>query len=124
MAPLFVQFLLASVLTIAAASTQYDFCNWAQFRAAVVRDQVWIDGGELWTNGSKLVESGEFYYLNFSSPFDATTNLTALFNSKSKTGGQQPTNIDPIYVGGTMFANNYEFYLFGSVLLRVRSQAV
>jgi len=112
MAPLFAQFLLASVLAIAAASTQYDFCHWAQFRAAVVRDQVWIDGGELWTNNTTEVKISEFYYLNFSSSFDATTNLTALFNSKDKTGGQS-TNIAPDYVDGTMFANNDEFYLFG-----------
>jgi hypothetical protein len=111
MTPLFVQFLLASV-AIAAGSTQYDFCQWTQVRAAVVRDQVWIDGGELWTNNSAQVGLNEFYYLNFSSPFDATTNLTTLFNSKSKID-EQSTNIAPHYIDGTMFANDYEFYLFG-----------
>jgi len=109
MAPLFVQFLLASV-AIAAGSTQYDFCFWTQFRAAVIRDQVWIDGGELFANNSMQAGRGTIYSLNFSSSFDAETNLTTLFKPEIY---EQSTNIAPLYVDGTMFANDYEFYLFG-----------
>ena len=102
-------------------------CNWAQARAGVIRDTIYIDGGEMWwkvgfaDGGTNLVtnngdEQGYIYNLNFSEPFDTrTTNLTALFQTIAKTQGAA-NNIAPNYIDGTIFANNDELYLYGGLL--------
>jgi len=114
--------------TVNAQSTteNYTICNWARVRAGVVRDALYLDGGELWwqtafVDGTTPVVSsdgnvaGDMFRLNFSQPFDtATTNLSALFARMPKAGGAG-NNIAPNYIDGTMFVNDDELYLYGSV---------
>ena len=120
--------LLLVSITIADLTEQNaTICNWAQARAGVIRDTVYLDGGEMWwkvgfADGSTNMvtnngnDQGLLYYLNFSEPFDTTkTNLTALFQSKAKAGGAA-NNSAPNYVDGTMFANNDELLLYGGLL--------
>ena len=125
---------LISLLTMLVGSVVADLteqnatiCNWAQSRAGVIRDTIYLDGGEMWwkvgfaDDNTNLVtnngnQQGFLYYFNFSEPFDTTTtNLTALFQSKPKAGGAA-NNIAPNYIDGTMFANDDELYLYGGLL--------
>ncbi|KAI1614332.1 hypothetical protein EDD36DRAFT_464174 [Exophiala viscosa] len=114
--------------TVNAQSTteNYTICNWARLRAGVVRDALYLDGGELWwqtafVDGTTPVVSsdgnvaGDMFRLNFSQPFDtATTNLSALFSRMPKAGGAG-NNIAPNYIDGTMFVNDDELYLYGGL---------
>jgi hypothetical protein len=84
---------------------QYGFCNWFQFRAAVIRDSLWINGGFLYFSDSFIAGEGNSFCLNFSSSFNAATSDLTLFASKS-------LNSTP-YIDGMMFANAYELYLYG-----------
>lgn len=119
--------LLAGAVLADLTEQNATICNWAQSRAGVIRDTIYLDGGEMWWKvgfaggNTNLVtnngnEQGLLYYLNFSEPFDTTkTNLTALFQSMVKAGGLA-NNIAPNYIDGTMFANNDELYLYGGLL--------
>lgn len=114
--------------TVVAISVQenYTICNWARLRAGVIRDALYLDGGLLWwqtafADGTAPVVSsdgnvaGDMFRLNFSTPFDTTkTNISGLFERMSKAGGAG-NNIAPNYVDGTMFINDGELYLYGSV---------
>ncbi|KAL1960162.1 hypothetical protein VTO42DRAFT_8705 [Malbranchea cinnamomea] len=99
-------------------------CNWNQLRANVIRDTVYLDGGKLyWQRGlsdgtmtspqSDGNPDGLIYTLNLGKSFDTSKdNLTSLFETLSKTGGAA-NNIAPTTADGVMFANDYEFYLYG-----------
>ena len=116
----------ASLSTAISVQSNTTICNWAQARAGVIRDTIYLDGGQMWwqvglvDGTSSIVQNngnprGDIYSLNFSVPFDISkTNLTALFQSKSKAGGAA-NNIAPNYVDGTLFANEDELYLYGYV---------
>ncbi|KAK0118301.1 hypothetical protein ONS95_012595 [Cadophora gregata] len=105
-------------------------CQWESPRAAVVRDTLYIDGGYLWwkpglSDGSygAVVSDGNplglVYMLNFSTPFNTSTNfnLTGIFTTLSKaSGGGAANNIGPQYYDGAMFANDYEWFTYGGKL--------
>ena len=106
----------------------YTMCSWSRLRAGVIRDAVYLDGGELWYQASYVDGStsdptsdgnpqGDMWVLNFSDPFTiGKTNLTRLFTTMQKAGGAA-NNIAPNYIDGTMFANNDELYLYGGLAL-------
>jgi hypothetical protein len=115
---------LTSYVTAVSITENYTMCSWARLRAGVIRDTVYLDGGELWWQKTFIdgttsdptsdgnVE-GYMYLLNFSDPFTTgSTNLSGLFTTKQKAGGAA-NNIAPNYIDGTMFANNDELYLYG-----------
>ncbi|KUL85884.1 hypothetical protein ZTR_06378 [Talaromyces verruculosus] len=102
-------------------------CNWAQFRANVIRDTIYLDGGELWwwvglSDGSYASPqndggiNGVVYEFNLGQPFNQSTNITSLFKTLSKTGGLASNNIAPNYVDGAMFANDDELITFGGLV--------
>ncbi|KAK1998946.1 hypothetical protein LX36DRAFT_575338 [Colletotrichum falcatum] len=112
-----------------------DMCFWYSPRAAVIRDTLWLDGGRLyWTptyqDGTEGAPEtldnplGLMYSLNFSKPFDKTTNITNLIVTKSKAaGGSGNVNsFAPNTVDGALLHNDAEFFLYGGVLPR-RSDA-
>jgi hypothetical protein len=120
-----------AIATCAAAVTineYYTMCSWARLRAGVIRDTLYLDGGELWwqkafvdgTTSDPTSDGnveGDMYLLNFSQPFDTSnTNLSNLFTTKQKAGGAA-NNIAPTYIDGTMFANDDELYLYGYVVM-------
>jgi hypothetical protein len=118
--------ILVGRLGAVSVSENYTICNWARLRAGVVRDALYLDGGELWwqtafVDGTTPVVSsdgnvaGDMFRLNFSQPYNtATTNLSALFERMPKAGGAG-NNIAPNYIDGTMFTNDGELYLYGCV---------
>ncbi|KAH8701598.1 hypothetical protein BGW36DRAFT_404554 [Talaromyces proteolyticus] len=121
----------ASALS-AGNEVNVSMCNWAEFRANIIRDTVYLDGGLLWwqqsfASGDNTFVSndgnvhGSTYTFALGQPFNQSTNLTALFQLLSETGGQQTTNIAPNYIDGTMFATADEMILYGGLLLATNS---
>ncbi|KAK4235846.1 hypothetical protein C8A03DRAFT_17452 [Achaetomium macrosporum] len=103
-------------------------CQWRQLRAAVLRDTVYLDGGNLWwqpgfADGSagQVVNDGNplglIYTLNFSTPFNTTQNISAILGTLSK-GGDGGSNLAPNYEDGALLGNNEEFFLYGGLLVR------
>lgn len=104
----------------------YTICNWARLRSGLIRDAIYLDGGQLWwqtafVDGSAPVVAsdgnvaGEMWRLNLSHPFDTTkTNLSALLDAMPKAGGAA-NNIAPNYIDGSMFVNDNELYLYGGL---------
>ncbi|KAK3390835.1 hypothetical protein B0H63DRAFT_123895 [Podospora didyma] len=105
-------------------------CRWQQFRAAVVKDTIYFDGGSSWwipglSDGSLgSVDRddnplGRVYTLNFSRPFKSGQNVTALFEILSKgVGGGAANNIAPNYYDGGMLANDAEWFTYGGMLMK------
>lgn len=123
-------FVIAVALSTCAAgitiNENYTMCSWARLRAGVIRDTLYLDGGELWwqkafvdgTTSDPTSDGnveGDMYLLNFSQPFDSSnTNLSNLFTVLQKAGGAA-NNLAPTYIDGMMFANDDELYLYGYV---------
>ncbi|CAK7212564.1 hypothetical protein SBRCBS47491_001509 [Sporothrix bragantina] len=104
-------------------------CYWEQPRAAVVRDTLYLDGGNLWwipgmnTSGYGPVSNdqnplGIVWTLNFSVPFDTTKdNITADMGMLYKVAaGSNANNVAPNYVDGAMLSNDDEWFLYGGLL--------
>ncbi|KAJ5542070.1 hypothetical protein N7461_008073 [Penicillium sp. DV-2018c] len=100
-------------------------CNWQGVRANILRDTIYIDGGQLWyekgyddgcvePNPDNNLE-GTIYYLNLTTTFDTSSDFMTILKNTSVAGGAA-SNIAPTYVEGTMFANDNEFYLYGGML--------
>ncbi|KAK0714848.1 hypothetical protein B0H67DRAFT_488130 [Lasiosphaeris hirsuta] len=109
-------------------------CQWAQFRAHVIRDTVYMDGGSLWwlpglsdgTYGQTVNDHnplGIVYTLNFSKPFTTTDNITAVFGALSKAAGGSgaANNYAPNYFDGAMLGNDAEFFTYGGMLRQTTS---
>lgn len=107
-------------------------CQWGQLRAAVIRDTVYLDGGDLWwkpvlNNGEVgAVESdnnplGITWKLNFSQPFDTKGNITEKFQRLYGNAGGPGTNIAPNYYDGALLYNNDGFFYYGGLLQRTNS---
>ncbi|KAI1765499.1 hypothetical protein GGR53DRAFT_519602 [Hypoxylon sp. FL1150] len=100
-------------------------CRWYDFRVATLKDKVYLDGGHLfWVPGMAdgslrpPVDDGNplglINVLNFSTPFNASTNASMLFTTISKApNGGAANNFAPNYYGGALLANNDEFFLYG-----------
>lgn len=60
---------------------------------------------------------GLVYLLNFSTPFNASSNFSSLFTTISKaSGGGNANNVGPNYVDGGMLANDYEWFTYGGLI--------
>ncbi|KAJ5110263.1 hypothetical protein N7532_002908 [Penicillium argentinense] len=100
-------------------------CNWQGLRVNVLHDTVFLDGGLLWLMkgyedgcGSPINDGnyqGYIYYLNLSTPFNASSDFMTVLNNKTVAGGVA-SNLAPNYVDGFMFSNDDEFYLYGGML--------
>ncbi|OAX81588.1 hypothetical protein ACJ72_04069 [Emergomyces africanus] len=102
-------------------------CAWYDFRASLIRDKIYFDGGERWvqrgltdgTYGSpenKVDPNGQTWVLDLTLPFNTTkSNLTSLFNRLSPAEGAV-NNLAPRYARGAMLANDHKFYLYGGLL--------
>ncbi|KAI1496657.1 hypothetical protein F5X99DRAFT_424377 [Biscogniauxia marginata] len=105
-------------------------CTWQALRAAQVKDTVYMDGGYLWwvpgmadgSFGPPTQDNnplGLIYTLNFSTPFNSSTNISSILGTISKApNGGAANNFAPNYYDGAMLANNDEFFLYGGLLLR------
>jgi hypothetical protein len=100
-------------------------CQWEQLRATVLRDTVYLDGGNLWwqpgfADGSRgqpkddMNPLGHIYMLNFSKPFDTNGNISAILDVLDTGGG----NRAPTYEDGALLGNDAEFCLYGGMMAR------
>ncbi|KAL7627382.1 hypothetical protein AAE478_001575 [Parahypoxylon ruwenzoriense] len=106
-------------------------CYWYNHRIATLRDTVYLDGGHLsWVrgmaDGTILAPQddgnplGLIYTFNFSTPFNASTNVSTLLGntiSKAPDGGAA-NNFGPNYIDGALLYNDDEFFLYGGLLRR------
>jgi hypothetical protein len=115
--------LLAAVDHAVAEESKIAF--WRQPRAAVVRDTLFLDGGEFgtypwdpsasaWIQGGQVGEtdlqgSGIVFALNFNQTFSVDDDFFTLFSNWT-TG---PGSTNPPFRSGFMFADDYEFYTYG-----------
>ncbi|QSS65061.1 hypothetical protein I7I51_05902 [Histoplasma capsulatum] len=102
--------------------------SWSSLRANIIRDTIYVDGGRMcWQRGYSDNTYGQFestnlaegfvFTLNLSVPFDTTkAQWTKLFGNLSVTTGAV-NNIAPTFFSGTMFANDFKFYLYGGLIL-------
>lgn len=103
-------------------------CTWEQPRAAILRDTIYIDGGDIWwtpyfadgsagavTNDGNI--GGIIFTYNLTYPFDSDSNLTDILlkHSLSKArGGTGQADLPNFYDGG-MLANDARFILYGGI---------
>ncbi|KAM0432817.1 hypothetical protein ACHAPT_004519 [Fusarium lateritium] len=108
-------------------------CVWMQPRAAIIRDMIYLDGGNIyWTphmndgtlgaatdNGNN---AGVILNYNLSTPFDQKTNVTGILvnkaMSKARGGSGNSNGAAPNFLDGGILANDAQFFLYGGDLLK------
>ncbi|KAI0161759.1 hypothetical protein GGR52DRAFT_576059 [Hypoxylon sp. FL1284] len=110
-------------------------CRWTDFRVATLKDVVYLDGGHLsWVPGmadgslqSPVDDNnslGLINVLNFSTPFNVSTNVSTLFTTLSKVpAGTAANNFAPNYYGGALLHNDDEFFLYGGATINLTGDA-
>ncbi|EGD99890.1 hypothetical protein TESG_07223 [Trichophyton tonsurans CBS 112818] len=108
--------------------TSVDFCNWYRFRAGVIRDTVYLDGGSLlwqrnFQDGRPILEKAgpdldNMFTLLFNSSFDMKTNFTDLLGRIPRLAGGDASSFAPTYVDGTMFYSDYTLLTYGGTTRR------
>ncbi|KAF3072173.1 Kelch repeat-containing protein [Trichoderma lentiforme] len=107
-------------------------CYWGEPRAALIRNKIFIDGGNLvWLPGLKDGSTGfpvleanvQGYMLsyNLSYAFTPDTNVTNLLlqqNISKALGGQGVNGETSNYVDGALLANDDEFFFYGGLPLQ------
>ncbi|ETS82513.1 hypothetical protein PFICI_04389 [Pestalotiopsis fici W106-1] len=105
-------------------------CAWQNPRAAQIRDTLYIDGGYLFwvpgmsdgTYGPATQDNnplGLIYTLNFSKPFNSSTNISDIMETISKApNGNAANNLAPNFFDGAMLHNDAEFFLYGGLTTR------
>ncbi|RDW72938.1 hypothetical protein BP6252_06845 [Coleophoma cylindrospora] len=103
-------------------------CQWQLPRVGVIRDTAYIDGGFLYwqpgftdgTAGAPTSDGnplGLVYTLNFSTPFNTSSNMSQILKTISKApNGAAANNIGPQFYDGAMLANDNEFFTYGGLL--------
>ncbi|KAI3317460.1 hypothetical protein HD806DRAFT_370474 [Xylariaceae sp. AK1471] len=104
-------------------------CAWTGLRSSQLKDTVYMDGGFLyWSPGMADGNLGNpeqdgnplglIYTLNFSLPFNSSTNISNVLSTISKApNGGAANNFAPNYYDGAMLANDNEFFLYGGLLM-------
>ncbi|EFR04259.1 hypothetical protein MGYG_07268 [Nannizzia gypsea CBS 118893] len=105
--------------------TNVEICNWYRFRAGVIRDTVYLDGGSLtwqrnFQDGRPILdragsELDDMFTLSFNSSFDMKTNFTDLLGRIPRLAGGGASLTAPLYVDGTMFYNNSTLLTYGGI---------
>lgn len=125
--PVFALLALVSWVSFVDGDDFVRIATWKQPRAAVVRDTVYLDGGEMnsflwdssalnWTApGSAILQtpslqtSGYIYALSLNKTFSVDDDFLKLFSNWTL----GPVQLDEPFRSGFMFADDYEFYTFG-----------
>ncbi|KAF4450892.1 hypothetical protein F53441_6031 [Fusarium austroafricanum] len=111
-----------------------EICTWKQPRAIMIRDMVYLDGGDIkWTaymNDGKTItgldtgnNEGIILNFNLSTPFNTTTNVTKILldkpaMSKARGGSGNSNGAAPNFIDGALLGNDAEFFLYGGDLLQ------
>ncbi|KAI1127198.1 hypothetical protein F5Y10DRAFT_243372 [Nemania abortiva] len=74
------------------------------------------------SNNHKGNPYGIIYKLNFSTPFNSSTNVSSILGTISIGGAAN--NLAPNYFDGGMLANDNEFYLYGGLLMNTAAYAI
>ncbi|KAI1386167.1 uncharacterized protein F4822DRAFT_307178 [Hypoxylon trugodes] len=110
-------------------------CYWTDLRVAVLKDTVYIDGGhKAWIPGMANGTLGDpidddnplglMWTLNFGTPFNTSTNASAILQTLSKApGGGAANDFAPNYYDGALLANNDELFLYGGTLMLASTYA-
>ncbi|KAI9903894.1 hypothetical protein N3K66_000423 [Trichothecium roseum] len=134
---LFVLFLSAPLLAVGFPTWSEDqvsttICFWDYVRAAIIRDTIYFDGGDIWWSpkfedgsaGNPVRDTnwgGRLFSWNLSTPFDSKTNTTEVLLSKPFTkarNGEGNSNSDaPNYIDGGLLYNDAQFLLYGGVVV-------
>lgn len=77
-------------------------------------------GSLSFTNSNIDNPLGILYTLNFSIPFDSGTNISRILNTTQKPAN----NFAPNYYDGALLANDYEFFLYGGLLIMTRANSL
>ncbi|OAQ89884.1 galactose oxidase/kelch, beta-propeller [Purpureocillium lilacinum] len=108
-------------------------CYWIQPRAALIRDTVYLDGGDIWwspgLDSGKLgtvVNDGNLQGIilayNLSDSFSPDTNVTQLLLknefSKARGGKLDSISSEPNFQDGALLGNDAEFFLYGGTMLK------
>ncbi|KFX97383.1 hypothetical protein O988_04896 [Pseudogymnoascus sp. VKM F-3808] len=102
-------------------------CTWNLPRVGVIRDTLYIDGGELYwqpllksgppsTPIKDTLDKGVIHTLNFSTPFKTSGNFSEALSTIAPLTGPS-NNLAPDYTDGVLLANNFEFLTYGGLLL-------
>lgn len=102
-------------------------CTWQQPRAALIRDTIYLDGGDIyWTAGLSTGgnaapqnfpnDQGVILSYNLSEPFSTSSNITSLllkYAFSKNRGALSSVDQTPNYYDGGMLANYDSFFLYG-----------
>lgn len=101
-----------------------DIASWQGLRGSQIQSKIVLEGG-LMTNGTfsngqwrdtSIVQHsyGVYYQIDLTNSFDAVNQSTDTYMIP---GVQETSNtLAPIYIGGGIFHNDYQFYTFGYAL--------
>lgn len=64
--------------------------------------------------------AGLLYLLSFSTPFNTSEDISTVFTTSPKDGGDA-NNIAPNYIDGTMMANDFEWFTYGGQLFNTET---
>lgn len=120
--------LLTNVLCTGLTAASSTFASWLGPRAALIQSRIFIEGGIIsrgnyagtfakssWSDVTVYKPGGgSLFNVSLCESFDIqTTNTDNLLNPMTET----LDSTAPVWVGGSLFTNNYEFYTFGCVSL-------
>lgn len=109
---------VALLRNFAAADGTEPLCLWDRPQVGMVRDTIYIDGGDPgYASTTNLPDYGNdmpVFTLNLTHPFQISnsSNTTALFDTIYKEG----SNIAPQVKNGHFLSNDYEFILYGGFM--------
>lgn len=98
-------------LSTVLADTSQDFGAWLSPRTGIVRDFFYLEGGLPYLKNGSVKSYSEGLLYNFS--------LCDSISSQNVKDGlpiyqlQEAASDAPLFVGGTMFTTQYEFYTYG-----------
>ncbi|KAI5302361.1 hypothetical protein KEM56_000753, partial [Ascosphaera pollenicola] len=110
--------LFMRLANMAAASNETYIIEWKSPRVNIIRDTIYIQGGDASTkqspggNPSSWPLSSKYLTFNLSQPFNNTSNPLKLLEQHDTSIG----NALPDYYGGAMFADDYEFILYSGLV--------
>jgi hypothetical protein len=125
---MFASVLLTLLYCLASGNTEVvnRTCQWKEPRAAVIQDALFLDGGVISEalfdtstlsyvqsseRTSSLTGTGIVFKLYFNTSFSVKDDFGDIFVSDYSAGG---LNDNPPFRNGFMFADDYEYYTFGS----------
>lgn len=116
-------FLIAFVDLSASDLTSFQVSSWIGPRAALIRDEIYVNGGELktsnWTDGKwdpdpkAFMGTTTIFKMSLKKPFDVDGDTPAVFESVADDTSAS------VWVDGFMLADWDEWYTYGCVYIHM-----